>query len=114
VLQGKQVRALAITGDQPSPSFPDLKPIAALGYPDYNAAGWWAYAVPKGTPQPIIDKLNKAISKTLKDPEFAQRFSREGLDIIASTPDAATQFVHDDIATWKKVVQQFNIEKLGG
>lgn len=113
VLRGGQVRALAITGDKPSPSFPDIKPIAAQGYPNYKAAGWWAYAVPKGTPEPIVEILNKAITKALKNPKFAQRFSSEGLDIIASTPAQATTFLHDDIATWKKVVREFHIEKLG-
>ncbi len=114
VITGGQARALAITGRDPSPSFPDIKPIAQQGYPDYNAAGWWAYAVPKGTPPAVVDKLNQAITKALKNEAFAKRFSSEGLDIIASTPAEARRFILDDISTWRRIVQDFKLEKLGG
>ena len=114
VLKGGQVRALGITSRAPSASFPDLKPIAEQGFPGYNAVGWWAYAVPKGTPAPVVAKLNAAINKVLADPEFAKRFAAEGLDIVGTSPESARQFVQDDISTWRRVVKDFDIEKLGG
>ena len=113
VLKGGLVRALAITGNKRSPSFAQIPTIAESGYPDYNAAGWWAYAVPAGTPKPVVDKLNKAINKTLSNPDFAKRFAAEGLDITGGTPEAATKFIHDDIAVWKRVVKEFHINLQG-
>src|SRR5271166_6241139 len=59
------VRALAVSGAQRSPGFPDLPTIAEAGVPGYEAGTWTGVIAPAGLPRPIVDKLNGAINRVI-------------------------------------------------
>src|SRR6188768_3915305 len=76
VKSGK-LRGLAVTSTTKSETLPDL-PLVADFLPGYEASAWYGIAGPKGTPQDIIDRLNKAVNEILADPKVKAKFSEYG------------------------------------
>src|ERR1044071_8819879 len=82
-----KVRALAVTGDHRSPSFPDLPTVADAGVPGYVDATWTGVIAPAGVPRPIVDKLNAAINKAIKSESFKRKFAAIGAEPAGGTPE---------------------------
>jgi tripartite-type tricarboxylate transporter receptor subunit TctC len=76
------VRALAIAAKKRSPMLPDVPTSAEQGLPEFDIAPFYAAFVPKGTPQPIIDKLADALNKGLSEAAVQKRLADLGADII--------------------------------
>jgi tripartite-type tricarboxylate transporter receptor subunit TctC len=107
-IKGGSVRALAVTGTQRSPLIPDVPTIAESvpGYQNYVWFGLWA---PKGTPQPIIGKLNAEIKKALSDPSVRERITKDaGVPMELPLADIEP-LVKAEIAKWADVVKRANI-----
>ena len=100
-----KVRALAVTGDHRSPSFPDLPTVAEAGVPGYVAATWTGVIAPAGVPRPIVDKLNAAINKALKSDAFLEKFSKFGDEPAGGTPEDFAAAIKADSAKWADVVK---------
>ena len=76
-VKGKDVRVLAVLGSRRDPLFPDVPTAQELGYP-VALDMWRGIAVPKGTPKPVIARLEEAIRRTVESPEFAAAGRRVG------------------------------------
>jgi tripartite-type tricarboxylate transporter receptor subunit TctC len=76
------VRALAIAAKKRSPMLPDVPTSAEQGFPEFDIAPFYAAFVPKGTPQPIVDKLAEALDKGLGEEAVQKRLAELGSDII--------------------------------
>ena len=74
------MKAYAVTGAKRSPMLPDVPTTAEAGMPEFNLLVWFGLSAPKGTPQPVIEKLNKALAAALDDPEVVKRFAELGFD----------------------------------
>lgn len=82
-----QVRALAVAAPERSPLLPDVPTFAEYGLNDFRLDSWYALAMPKGTPEPIIQKLSAAIQKITATQDYAQKMAAAGLQPITdSTP----------------------------
>ncbi len=108
-LKPGRVKALAITGSKRMEALPDLPTIAET-LPGYDAAGWWGYVAPAGTPQAIVDRLNKELVKIVRSPEFREQFKAEGVEMLGTTPEEFKAFVQREMGTWNKVIKQANIK----
>ena len=73
--KGGKVRALAVTSNHRSPLMPELPTIDEAGLPGYEYHTWFGLWAPKGTPQPVIDKLNAEVVKALADPLVRERIA---------------------------------------
>jgi len=73
-IKAGKIVGLAIDGDTRSPLAPDIPTFRQVGYTDHISATFFGIFAPKGTPQPIIDKLNKAIVAIESKPDFQQKF----------------------------------------
>jgi tripartite-type tricarboxylate transporter receptor subunit TctC len=104
-----KVRALATTGKARSGVMPDVPTMAELGLPDYTATLWLGILAPKGTPQPIVDSLNQKIAKVVQDPATRALWARSGIDGMTMSPAAFTQYLNQDIAKWRKIVESAHI-----
>jgi tripartite-type tricarboxylate transporter receptor subunit TctC len=107
VLAGK-VTALGVTSGKKWWSLPDVTPIAAT-VPGYDVQTWLGLAAPKGTPPPIVEKLNADTRAGLADAETKERLTKIGLDLHTSTPEEMRAMVEEQIAKWKKVVADAGI-----
>lgn len=81
----KKVQGLVVSGDKPLKSLPDVPTALASGIPDFQANGWNAVYVPKGTPSAVVNKLNSALIKVLTDEKLAKKL----LDIDSIVPPTA-------------------------
>lgn len=101
-----KVRALAVSGDHRSPSFPNLPTVAEAGVTGYVAATWTGVIAPAGIPRHIVDKLNAAINKALTSEAFLEKFSKFGDEPGGGTPEEFAATIRADSAKWADVVKQ--------
>ena len=109
VVDGK-ARALAWSGPTPSPALPDI-PAAALTVPGFEVVSWNAMYAPTGTPEPVIETINKALHQVLAEPALKKRALEMGIDLKASTPAEADARLKGDITKWAAVIEKAGIQK---
>jgi tripartite-type tricarboxylate transporter receptor subunit TctC len=103
-IQAGRLRALAVTTAERSKALPDV-PTVAETVPGYEASAWFGMAVPKGTPRPIIDKLNKAVNEALADPDVQAKLAELGGTLIPGTPEDFGKIIAQETNKWAKVVK---------
>jgi len=103
VRSGK-LKAFAVTSARRSAALPELPTIAELGYPGYDAGIWFGVVVRKGTPAPVIAKLNAELRKILENPELRAKFGAQSLDLTSSTPEEFNAFLAAEVSKWRKVI----------
>ena len=109
-----KLKALAITGDKRSPMLPDVPTTTEAGLPQFNLTVWFGLSAPKGTPKPIVDRLNKALGVALNDPNVVKRFADLGYDVVPAdrrSPEYFDKFYKDEVALWAKVLGGLGIKK---
>lgn len=108
VRSGK-LKVIATTGSKRMAILPDV-PTVAETMPGFAARNWFVLAAPAGTPAKAIEVLNKAAREALARPALQEMLARDGTDVIAGSPQDAVRFLGDEIATWRKVVQDGNLQ----
>jgi tripartite-type tricarboxylate transporter receptor subunit TctC len=109
VKSGK-LKAIAVTSKERNPLYPDVPTIAETGYPSFEALSWSGLSALKGTPQPILDKLEAAISTAMKSPAIKQRMESVGFVVPEQGSKQYDAFVKSEIARWTKVIQTAGIK----
>jgi tripartite-type tricarboxylate transporter receptor subunit TctC len=104
VREGK-LRALGVTSARRSAAAPDIPTIAEQGLPGFDAVSWFALFAPAGTPKPIVEKLQREVSRILKLPDVARRLAELGLDADGGTPEELAAYQKSEITKWAKVVK---------
>ncbi len=103
-----RLRAIAVTSEAPSPSFKGVATIAET-VPGYAVESWYGIYAPARTPPEAIAKLNAAVKKAARSPEFMKKMEQEGLSIVASDPAELDRYVRAEEARWRKIVKENNI-----
>jgi tripartite-type tricarboxylate transporter receptor subunit TctC len=107
-INGGTIKAYAIAMPERNPSLPNLPTTAEAGLPKYQASAWNAIFAPKGTPAPILAKLNAAVVKALDDENVRKRLLDLGSDIPkteARTQAALAALVKSEIEKWSAVLK---------
>jgi tripartite-type tricarboxylate transporter receptor subunit TctC len=109
-VKGGKLRALAVTSAARNPLYPDVPTIAETGVKGYEALSWSGISAIRGTPQPIVDKLEAAMRKVMTSPEIKQRL--ESVGFVVPVPGGAhyTQVVKNEIDLWTKVIRTAGIK----
>ena len=109
-IKAGKLRPLAVTSAQRNPLYPDVPTVAESGYKGFEALSWSGISAPKGTPQPIIDKLDAAMVQALKSATMRQRLESQGF--VVPTPGAKhyTAFVKSELERWTKVIKTAGIK----
>ena len=109
-IEGKKVKAYAVTTPKrlTTPALKDLPTLAESGLKDFNVSIWHGLYAPKGTPAPVVTKINEALKLALKDPEFIKK--QEGLGAVVVTdkrmePAEHKKFVQAEIDKWGAVIK---------
>jgi len=100
-----RMRALGITSAKRSKVVPQLPTIAEQGVTGYDFGAWFGIYAPAATPAPVIKTLNDAITRAVRDPGLAERFDKEGAEIIGGSPAVLAAHVKAELALWAKVVK---------
>jgi len=103
-LKAGRLRALAVTSAKRAPQVPDIPTIMESGIPDFEVTVWQGYAVPKGTPQPIVENIHATMMKALAIPELQKRFIDNGVSAAPVSPAEFVKFVNAETAKWQKAI----------
>jgi tripartite-type tricarboxylate transporter receptor subunit TctC len=109
-IKSGKLRALMVTSEKRSSLLPDVPSAKEAGLPKVVMDFWVGFAAPAATPQPAIDKLNKAIAETLNSPEGRKRLAEQGLEPVANSPAQAAQHVAAEMQRWGAVVKAAGIK----
>ena len=104
-----RLRALAVTTAKRWHTIPNV-PTVAETVPGYEVVLWFGTMAPRGTPQPIIDRLNAGINKALQDPQIKKNLEGDGMIASGGTPAAFDKRIRDDYARWNRVVKEAKIK----
>jgi tripartite-type tricarboxylate transporter receptor subunit TctC len=100
-----RMRALGITSAKRSKIVPQLPTIAEQGVTGYDFGAWFGIYAPAATPAPVIKTLNDSITRAVRDPGLAERFDKEGAEIVGGSPAVLAAHVKAELALWAKVVK---------
>ena len=103
-LNAKRIRPLGVTSEKRTTQFPDV-PAIAEAVPGFEFTAWVGCFVPKGTPRPIVEKLNEELRKVLADPGVASKLSAQTLDPMPMTTEQFAARLKSDYAKYEKVVR---------
>ena len=106
--QGK-LRAVAVTSTKRLPNLPDVPTIDEAGVKGYESLSWSGIMAPAGTPRRVIDRLNAAIEKILREPDVRQRFAGLGVEPVGGPPEAFARHIRAESEKWSRVVKTANI-----
>ena len=103
-IKAGKLRALAVTAATRQAVLPDLPTVGEF-LPGYEANGWYGIVAPKGTPEDIVDALNREINAGLADPKMKSRLTDLGCNVFAGSPADFGKFIGDETAKWASVVK---------
>jgi tripartite-type tricarboxylate transporter receptor subunit TctC len=102
---GGKLKPLGITTLKPSELLPGVKTVAEQGFPGFEVTGWAALYAPKGTPQAIVDRLNKEVVAILAQPEVRQRLLQIGLEPVGGSPDELAAYEKRERDKWGPLIK---------
>lgn len=108
-MQSGQLRPIAVAYAKRLPELPNVPTMAEAGLKDFEVNSWNGLAAPKGTPQPIVDKLNKQINEILAMPDVKQQLQGLGAQAVGGTPKQFADYVQAETRKWRDVVQTAGI-----
>jgi tripartite-type tricarboxylate transporter receptor subunit TctC len=111
-LKSGGARALAVASKERMAALPDVPTTAEAGLPNYQASGWFVMLAPKGTPQPIVAKLNQETSAALSDPALREKYTEQGAEAVVFTPDGVGKFIAAEIIKWREIITKAGIEPI--
>lgn len=110
-VRSKRLQALAITSEERLKDLPDVPTFKELGYPGLSIATWTGLFAPKGTPAPIVQRLNEAVAAIAKHPDYIARMEQNGTVIAdPGTPASFLAYVKAEGKRWTEVIRQAGIE----
>ena len=111
-IKAGKIKVYAVTTKTRVPSLPDVPTAAEAGLPNFEVTVWHGLYAPKGTPKPVVDRLNAALKTALKDPTLKQRFADLGTEPVAesqATPEALNAHLKAQIALWGPIIKKAGV-----
>lgn len=110
LLQAGKVRALAVVSDHRSALLPGVPTVDEAGLPGFRVETWIGLVAPAGTPQPIVEKLNRAANEALREPSLQRWMDDRGLDIVGGSAPEFEDRIRADYAMWGQVVRRLGLQ----
>jgi tripartite-type tricarboxylate transporter receptor subunit TctC len=105
-----RLRPLAVTGAKRSPVMADLPTIAETGVPGYEVTNWYGVLAPVALPRPLVERLNRSFVEALRSPDLVDRFLKDGVELIGSTPAGFQKHIGAEVRKWERVVAEAGIK----
>jgi tripartite-type tricarboxylate transporter receptor subunit TctC len=99
-----RTRAIATTGKKRAPALPNIPTVSEAGLPGYELVTWWGIAVPAGTPQALIAKLNKEIVQVMALPDVKELLATQGAESRTTTPEQFSDYIKSQIDFYGKII----------
>lgn len=107
-IKGGKIKVYGVTTKTRVPSLNEVPTMDEAGLPGFEVAVWHGLYAPKGTPQPVIAKLTKALQEALKDPNVVTRFAELGTEPVSqdrATPEALGKHLKAEIDKWSPIIK---------
>jgi tripartite-type tricarboxylate transporter receptor subunit TctC len=104
-----RLKPLAVGSAKRHPSAPDVPSLQELGVKGAVVDMWYAFMAPKGTPAPVVAKLDAELRAILSLPEIKSNFEKQGMDAASSSPEELNALMRRDYARWATVIKKNNI-----
>ena len=104
-----KIKALAVTGAARSAELPDTPSMAEAGYPGVDVHLWSGVFAPAGTPAPVVEKLQKALSQAIRDPGVSEKLKTMAVDPGGGSPEEFRRQIDADIVKFGEVVKAANL-----
>jgi tripartite-type tricarboxylate transporter receptor subunit TctC len=102
--QAGNVRLLAISGSKRAAQVPDVPTVAEAGYAGYSVITWNGLMAPAGTPKLIVNQIAAEVARAVKDPAFAERLTKFGVDPLGNNPAEFATLIAAEIPVWIEAV----------
>jgi len=111
LIEGGQVRAIAVTGSRRAPAMPDIPTFAEAGLQGADVTSVWGLHVPTGTPMPIRQRLREEALATMRDAALAPRLLELGYEVVGNTPEEHQRQTEQILALWREVARTVNLNE---
>jgi len=108
-VQSGAIRIIGAISDGRSKYFPDVQTMAEQGFAEAQVTPWFGVVVPKGTPQPVVEQISKALEAALASSDVNQKLDVAGCEARSAPLQAFADIIKADVAVWAKVVKEAGI-----
>jgi tripartite-type tricarboxylate transporter receptor subunit TctC len=105
-----RVRALAVGTPKRSPSLPEVPTVAESGYAGFDASLWLAIVAPAGTPQPIVERLNRELNALVAAADTREAFDKAGTEPLTGTPADLAAMIRDGVPKYAKIIKAAGVK----
>ena len=105
-IQSGDLRPLAIASKTRSVTLPDVPTAAEAGLPGYESSAWFALLAPRGTPRPIVERLNQVAVAALSDADLRKRLIDIGAEPAPMSPEELRTFIASEIVKWREIINR--------
>lgn len=109
-IRSGRLRPLGVTGARRTAALPDVPTIVEAGLPGYSATTWYPLLAPRGTPEPVIARINAAFRAAMEDAAVKAKLDDLGVEPVASSPAELATHITAEVERWSRVVAQAGIK----
>jgi tripartite-type tricarboxylate transporter receptor subunit TctC len=109
MVQTGTIRIIATINDNRTKYFPDAPTMAEQGFPEAQVTPWFGIAVPAGTPEPIVERISKALETAIATPDVREKLDIAGCEAKSAPRAQFSDIIKSDIALWARVVKDAGI-----
>lgn len=109
LIKGGKLKPLFVTSAQRSPALPNVPTLAESGAPNFDMGAWQGVMAPAATPPQVVARMAEEIERAMNHPEFKAALAAQGAYVISSTPQRYRAFIAEQMATYKKAVDEAGI-----
>ena len=102
----RRLKALAMVGSKRSSAMPEVPSALEAGMPAFDMVTWYGLLAPRGTPDPVLQRLHGALSQTMRDSEIHKKLTESGAEVVTDeSPAAFKAYVDRDVEYWRDIVR---------
>jgi tripartite-type tricarboxylate transporter receptor subunit TctC len=105
-----RARALAVGTPKRSPSLPEVPTVAESGYPGFDASLWLAIMAPAGTPQSVIERLNRELTAIVTAADTRDAFDKAGTEPLSGTPADLAALIRDGVPKYAQIIKTAGVK----
>ena len=110
LVKGGKLKVLAVTAPERIAMLPNVETVAESGLPGFSYTVWGGLFAPKGTPRPLIERLNRDINQVFSQAELRAQLEADGIAVPSNTPAQFSDFVAREAAKYESLVQRAQIK----
>jgi tripartite-type tricarboxylate transporter receptor subunit TctC len=105
-----RIRALGVTAAKRVQILPDVPTLTESGVPGFVVSQWFGILAPAGTPRPVVDRLYQALTRGASSPDFRERMTAQGVEVVNRKPEEFAGLIRREIAQFAKVIKTAGIK----